>query len=141
MMTLVDTSVWSLALRRRAEVRSPREERIVAAWTHLIEQGTVLLIGPIRQEVLTGIRERTVFARLRNALRAFPDLRLGRDDFESAAECASQLRAGGLAASVIDALICSVARRRRCTIFTADRDFERFATVIPIRLYDWERGG
>jgi hypothetical protein len=52
---LVDTSVWSLALRRRPEHLNDAEQKIVSDWTQLALEGEVVLIGPIRQEVLSGI--------------------------------------------------------------------------------------
>ncbi len=52
-MVLVDTSVWSLALRRKPEHLSPREQLLVAEWSELVREGRVQMIGPIRQELLS----------------------------------------------------------------------------------------
>lgn len=64
MNVLVDTTVWSLALRRRREKLSLIEQGVVAEWESLAASGRVVLVGPIRQEVLSGIREEKVFAAL-----------------------------------------------------------------------------
>ncbi|NEP11920.1 MAG: hypothetical protein F6K14_17270 [Symploca sp. SIO2C1] len=79
MNVLVDTSVWSLALRRN----SPHDAiDIVNLLRDLIADGKVVLLGAIRQEVLSGIRHQEQFARLRDYLRAFPDLELTTEDEE-----------------------------------------------------------
>jgi hypothetical protein len=128
---LVDTSVWSLALRRRA----PAIGAAVTELRTLIDHGRVATIGPIRQEVLSGIRDRTAFEQLRDYLRAFPDEPLGTADFEQAAEFFTTCRSRGLQGSNTDFLICAVAHRRRFPILTTDADFSRFAAALPIALH------
>ncbi|HUK48606.1 MAG TPA: hypothetical protein VLW06_13475 [Terriglobales bacterium] len=56
MNVLVDTPVWSLALRRRRQVLSSEESRMCNALAELIREGRVLMIGSIRQELLSGMR-------------------------------------------------------------------------------------
>ena len=75
MKVLIDTSVWSLALRRRPRVENEEVVRELAA---LVDDGRVVMIGPVRQELLSGLRERAQFERLREHLRAFRDLELTR---------------------------------------------------------------
>jgi predicted nucleic acid-binding protein len=128
---LVDTAVWSLALRRRAGSSHPAVEQLRS----LIDEGRVAMVGPIRQELLSGIRTRESFERLRDALRPFEDEPLERADFERAAEHFNACRASGLQGSNTDFLLCSVAERRRLPILTTDSDFTRFAAVIPIALH------
>ena len=70
MKVLVDTSVWSLALRRRSRIGN---DDVVAELTSLVEDGRVVMIGPIRQELLSGIRDQAQFENLREHLGAFPD--------------------------------------------------------------------
>ncbi len=67
MNVLVDTSVWSLALRRKAPHGTSAERELV----ELISEGRVLMIGAIRQELLSGIRATAQFEKLRDSLRAF----------------------------------------------------------------------
>ncbi|HUT32593.1 MAG TPA: PIN domain-containing protein [Planctomycetota bacterium] len=135
MSVVVDTSVWSLALRRKREHLSAVESRTVAAWAELIRQRQVMLLGPIRQELLTGIRDERAFARLRSALRAFPDAPLAAEDYEHAAWCGNLCRRKGVAGSAVDFLLCSVALRREAAIFTTDGDFHLYADHLPIRLH------
>ena len=87
MKVLVDTSVWSLVLRRR--VRS-RDDALADELERLIVTYRVVMIGPIRQELLSGIRTHEQYERLRERLRAFPDLRLHSEDYELAAQFYNQ---------------------------------------------------
>jgi predicted nucleic acid-binding protein len=133
MMVLVDTSVWSVAFRRSRENLNAREQAMRSALETMIAEGRVALLGPIRQELLTGIREERQFLRLRNSLRAFPDISLTVEDYEEAAKLSSLCRSLGVAGSPVDLLICSVALLRDWTIFTVDRDFARYVRHIPVR--------
>jgi len=132
---LVDTPVWSLALRRRFPLPEP-ENRLRRDLTELIEEGRARLIGPIRQELLSGIREEDQYVHLRNHLRAFADEMLQPEDYEEAAHIGNQCRRAGIAGSAADFLLCAVAGRRQWAIFTTDRDFRRYASVFPIELYE-----
>jgi predicted nucleic acid-binding protein len=136
MNVLVDTPVWSLALRRKAADLSHREQMLTRSLEELIRDGRAQILGAIRQELLSGIREAERFEKLRDYLRAFEDPRLDLPDYEDAARMHNQCRTSGVATSAIDLLICSVAHRRGWQIFTTDRDFERYAKVLPIRLYE-----
>jgi predicted nucleic acid-binding protein len=137
MLVLVDTPIWSLALRRRAaDLMNPREQRLSSALRELIEDGRAQLVGPVRQELLSGIREEASFKKLRDQLRAFEQVPLEVADYEEAARLNNQCRARGIAGSAIDFLICAVALRRGWQIFTTDRDFPRYAAVLPLKLYD-----
>jgi predicted nucleic acid-binding protein len=133
MKVLVDTPVWSLALRRR---KRSEDAPTTSALASLVEDGRVALIGPIRQELLSGIKERAQFDRLREHLRAFPDTEITSRDYEEAASFFNQCRSQGLQGSNTDFLICAIATRNEFSIFTTDQDFTHFATVLPIRLHD-----
>ncbi len=135
MQVLVDTSVWSLALRRSAKNLNRKETLLTAELRELIQEARVQLIGPIRQELLSGIREESQYARLQKRLRAFRDETLTTEDYETAARLSNQCRAAGVTGSGIDFLICAVALRRKWQIFTTDYDFQVYARTISIRLY------
>jgi hypothetical protein len=132
---LVDTCVWYLALRRRRGRLGAEEARRVDALRRLIEQGRVVMCGPIRQELLSGVREELSFERLRQRLRPFEDEPLVAEDYEEAARCRNRCRAAGVAGSAVDFLLCAVALRRKVEIFTTDGDFPRYAAHLPIRLF------
>jgi predicted nucleic acid-binding protein len=135
MMVLVATSRWSLALRRRSRSLSAEEELVRDELAELIREGCAQMIGPVRQEVLSGIRSRSQYKRLRQGLRAFEDPRLGVKDYEEAALVSNHCRAAGASGSAVDFLICSVALHRNWTVFTIDRDFVRYARHLPLRLH------
>jgi hypothetical protein len=131
MNVLVDTSVWSLALRRNAPHGTTAERELV----ELIGEGRVLMLGAIRQELLSGIRSTAQFEKLRDGLRAFPNLPLEEADYEQAATCFNRCRAKGLQGSNTDFLLCAVAIRRNTAILTTDNDFEAFARVLHFKLH------
>lgn len=131
MTVIVDTSVWSQTLRRRRQRNGPFEREL----GELIDEGRVVIIGAIRQEILSGVKTRAQFSRLRSQLRAFADLPLSEDDYEDAATLFNRCRSKGVQGSNTDFLICAAALRRDCAIFTTDKDFVGFARVLPIRLH------
>jgi len=135
MMVLVDTPVWSLALRRRPEHLSESQQGLVDVLAELIREGRAQTLGPVRQELLSGIREETQYKRIRDYLRAFREPSLEVEDYEDAARMSNQCRSGGIAGSLVDFLICAAAHRRNWTIFTTDRDFKNYASVLPLRLH------
>jgi len=93
------------------------------------------MIGPIRQEILSGIKERAHFERLRESMRAFIDTEITPQDYEEAAAFYNRCRESGIQGSNTDFLICAIAVRHAFPILTTDRDFTHFAQVLPIELY------
>ena len=135
MMVLVDTSVWSLALRRKPGDLNAHERRLSTALTELIREGRVQIVGVIRQELLSGIREAEKFEKLRDYLRAFDEPLLEIADYETAAEAHNRCRSSGITGSAIDFLICAVVLRREWQVFTVDSDFQAYSKVLAVRLY------
>jgi predicted nucleic acid-binding protein len=109
---------------------------VVAELSELIQEGRALLMGPIRQELLSGISDNGQFKNLRDRLRAFDDLSIRERDYERAAEFFNICRDEGVQGSHIDFLICSVAEKNGASIFTTDRDFTRYAQHIPVALHE-----
>ena len=108
---------------------------IIKEFTELIRDVRVQLIGPIRQEILSGIKSEKQFTELREYLSAFQDLTLKEADYEKAAEFFNICRRKGIQGSNTDFLICAVAFNRDLEIFTTDKDFENFQKYIPVNLY------
>jgi predicted nucleic acid-binding protein len=127
---LVDTSVWSLALRRDR----PAANREVEALTAAIERGDACLTGTILQEVLQGFPDTSRTRRLVDYLAPFPLLALHRGDFVYATEIRNKCRLKGVTLSTIDAQIAAAAIDHKCALLTADRDFEAVARHFPLRL-------
>ncbi|HWW14567.1 MAG TPA: PIN domain-containing protein [Candidatus Dormibacteraeota bacterium] len=135
MTVLVDTPVWSLALRRKSADLNARERALTVALAELIREGRAQMMGAIRQELLSGIREEERFHKLRNYLRAFEEPGIEILDYEEAARMHNMCRGRGIAGSAVDFVICAVAQRRGWHIFTTDRDFERYGRVLGLKLY------
>ena len=131
MKVIVDTSVWSQALRRSA----PQDSSPVRELLELISELRVQMIGPVRQELLSGIRDRNQFERLRDHLRPFPDLILESEDYEYAAEIFNTLRSKDVLASNTDILLCSLSIRHKMPLFTTDNDFKNIVRHIPLELH------
>jgi predicted nucleic acid-binding protein len=127
--------VWSLALRCKASDLNTEETAIVGELAHLIREGRARIIGLIRQELLTGIKNSSQYEELRNTLRAFPDESPDTSDYETAAEAGNKCRARGVAASAPDLLICAVAQARDWSVFSTDPDFQKYARVLPTKLH------
>jgi predicted nucleic acid-binding protein len=136
MLVLVDTPIWSLALRRASRDLNSREQIRTEALRELIRAGRAQLLGPVRQELLSGIRQEKIFGELRDYLRAFDEPILQIADYEEAAHIHNRCRSRGIAGSSIDFLLCAIAARRDWEIFTADQDFARYAKVLPLKLYE-----
>jgi predicted nucleic acid-binding protein len=129
---IVDTSVWSLALRRN---NPDAHSDVLIELEKLIHDFRVAMIGAIRQELLSGIRYAVQFEALKEKLRAFPDLPLDEGDFETAAQFFNRCRAKGVQGSNTDFLICAVASRRGMSIFTTDKDFQLLRKQLGIHLH------
>ena len=131
MKVIVDTSVWSLALSQdKNDSTEPIQEL-----RHIIHDHRVQMIGPIRQEILSGIRSESQFKKLRKHLESFPDLPILTEDYVTAAQFFNHCRSKGIQGSNTDFLICAVAVRNKFSIYTTDKDFELFSEHIQIVLH------
>jgi predicted nucleic acid-binding protein len=133
---LIDTTIWSLALRRRAHQLSSAETGLVEEWKDLVTSGQAVLTGPVHQEVLSGLRSTEVFEALREKLSFFRYLENLPGDYVQAARFFNLCRSRGVASSHIDMLICALAHRYGVPIFTTDPDFSGYAKHLPIRLHE-----
>ena len=130
MKVLVDSSVWSLAMRRKKH----QPDKHVKLFHELVKEGRVVLIGPVRQEILSGIRERSQFHAIKEKLSAWVDLAIETADYERAAECFNACRSNGIQGTHTDFLICAVAERLQLSILTSDQDFVQYERVLPVKL-------
>lgn len=130
MKVIVDSSIWSLILRRRKRQQTTTSNKILK----LIDEGRTVILGPIRQEILSGIKDRKQFKLLKEYLKAFPDLLLETKDYELAAEFFNLCKGKGIQGSNTDFLICAVAVNNDFSIYTSDKDFTLFKKYLPIKL-------
>ncbi|MBL0731257.1 MAG: PIN domain-containing protein [Desulfosarcina sp.] len=137
MKILVDTPIWSYALRSK---RDEFAQHVRELETLIVDQ-RVLIIGPIRQEVLSGYSEMRKFERLDAKLKYFENTPIIDDDYIQAAKFSNICRKNGVQGSHIDFLICSVAYRLQAQIFTTDKDFEHYQNHVPIQLFTFQTQG
>lgn len=131
MKAIVDTCVWSLGLRRGSQVRlSAQEQKTLADLREAIRDRRAAIIGPIRQEVLSGIRDKAWFAKTRELLDSFRDEKITSDDYIEAARLFNLCRDHGVECGPVDILICSVAVRHGFGILTSDKGLMRCIEVL-----------
>ena len=131
MRLFVDTSVWSLALRRDRPGESPYVERLDSA---LDGGDSVFVTGIVLQEILQGFAGPRARDRIIEAFSALPLITPTREDHIDAAELRNACRRRGIQLGTIDALLAQLCVRHDLAMFTADRDFEHAADVVPLRL-------
>lgn len=126
MKVIVDTCVWSLALRRRKTARiSVDEQRLLAQLREAIQDRRAAIVGPIRQEVLSGIRDKAQFAKTQELLDPFGDEEIMAEDYVEAARLFNLCRDRGVECGPVDILICAAAVRMRYKILTSDLGLRR----------------
>lgn len=135
MNVIVDTDVWSEAFRKKGEPSDYVRELI-----SLVEEGRVQLIGPIRQEILCGIRSSERFAQICKRLDAFPDRPIDSSIYVMAAQFFNLCRSRGIQGSHTDFLICACSVKWRLPILSKDQDYFSYKELLPIELLA-PRGG
>ena len=108
---------------------------IITELKELINELRIIMIGPIRQELLSGISDIQKYKQLKLKLSYFDDLPLHTEYFEFAAQLSNTCRSRGIQGSHTDFLICSVAIKNDFPIFTLDKDFINYKKYIDIQLY------
>ena len=135
MSLLVDTSVWSMALRRDAPPDLPE----IGALGEALESGElVVTTGLILQEILQGFSGPRAREAILARFGALPFLTPDRRDHVEAAALRNRCRRKGIRVGSIDALLAALCVRHGLSMLTADADFRRIAQVTPLSL--WSRG-
>jgi predicted nucleic acid-binding protein len=128
----VDTSIWSLALRRDAPAPGAEVKALVRA----LENGeTLLTTGLVLQELLQGFAGPKSRDQLLDRFSAIPLLVPDRDDHVQAAELRNHCRRRGVQAGTIDALLAQLCIRHELTMLTADEDFGHIAKHSTLKLW------
>jgi predicted nucleic acid-binding protein len=129
---LVDTSVWSLALRRDG----PSESKEVVALTEALQGAdSVVTTGLVLQELLQGFSGPKAKAAIIERFGSLPLIQPDRQDHIAAAEARNQCRRNGVQVGTIDALLIQLCGRYELTLLSADRDFTNAAPHVPFKLW------
>ncbi|HTC05889.1 MAG TPA: PIN domain-containing protein [Xanthobacteraceae bacterium] len=132
MSLFVDTSVWSLALRRDSLSSSTEVRALVQA----IETGaTILTTGLVLQELLQGFSGPKAREQILDRFSAIPLLAPDRDDHIEAAELRNRCRRAGIQVGTIDALLAELCIRHELTMLTTDNDFRHIANHCALKVW------
>jgi hypothetical protein len=132
MMLLVDTSVWSLALRRDVAVTQPEVRHLEQA---LVGAQTVVTTGLVLQELLQGFSGPKAGPQIIDRFSSLPLLQPDRQDHIDAAALRTTCRRGGVQIGTIDALIAQICIRHQLTLLTTDQDFTHAGRHCPLRIW------
>ena len=131
MTTLVDTSVWSLALRRDDPPPIPELDEL----KRTLETGTAVSTGLILQELLQGFSKPKSHRQIVERFRALPLIVPDRDDHIDAAGLRTKCRRRGIQAGTIDVLLAQLCVRHDLTLLTTDRDFTAISRIAPLSIW------
>ncbi len=133
-MILVDTSILSLAFRRREKANSePSHVRILR---RLVAENAPLAVpGIVLQELLSGVRTEDEFHRLQGLMEGFPLVLASREHHLEAAQIANQCRSAGVSVSTVDCLIAAMAIKTNSQLLSTDKDFARMAFHCSLQLF------
>jgi len=138
MRVIVDTSVWSLAFRKKE--KNDQDNKLIILLSELIRALKIVMIGPIRQEILSGISNESRFLEMQKKLEVFSDWKIETEDYELAAKYYNLCRKNGIQGSHIDFLICAVSKNSNFSILTLDNDFINYQKYTGIKLEEKEFG-
>jgi len=127
----VDTSVWSLALRRDAPPDIPEITELRRA----LESGSVYCTGLVLQELLQGFAKPKAHRKIVQYFSALPLLIPDKDDHIQAAEVRNRCRRKGIQCGTIDTLFAQLCIRHDLTMLTTDKDFYNMAAVVPLSVW------
>jgi predicted nucleic acid-binding protein len=132
MTLLVDTSVWSLALRRDAATTEPQVQALRDA---LLGADMVTTTGLVLQELLQGFSGPRARAQIIERFAALPLLQPDRGDHIEAAALRNACRQAGVQIGTVDALLAQLCIRHELTLLTTDRDFTHAAQHCTLRVW------
>ncbi len=132
-MTLfVDTSVWSLALRRDTAPEGPEVQRLREA---LGGGEAIYTTGIVLQELLQGFRGPKAKTRIVERFGALAMIVPVRDDYIDAAELRNKCRRHGIQVGTIDALLAQLCIRHKLIMLATDHDFSHMTKWTPLQLW------
>lgn len=131
MNVLVDTSVWSLALRRDA----PPDQPEVHELRRSLDTGSAYCTGLVLQELLQGFAKPKAHKQILSHFSAFPLLIPDRDDHVHAAQLRNRCRRNGVQTGTMDALLAQLCIRYELTMLTTDKVFHNIASVVALPIW------
>ena len=132
MSLLVDTSVWSLALRRDAPTAQPQVQALQEA---LLGADLVTTTGLVLQELLQGFSGPKARAQIIERFSALPLLQPDRGDHIEAAALRNTCRQAGVQIGTVDAVLAQLCIRHDLTLLTTDLDFTHAARHCALRVW------
>jgi predicted nucleic acid-binding protein len=132
MSLLVDTSVWSLALRRDGPAQIPEVEELVRA---LSSGEPIITTGLVLQELLQGFSGPRSRDQILERFAALPFLTPDRQDHVHAAEVRNSCRRSGVQIGTIDALLAQLCLTNSLTLLTTDRDFDHVSRLTGLKIW------
>jgi predicted nucleic acid-binding protein len=133
MNILIDTTIWSRVYRRKKP--GEKDRQILNELNNILDDYREILIGPVRQEVLSGISDKNIFDNLKIKLSGFNNYIVQISDYDLAAEYFNTCQSHDVQGSQVDYLLCAIANRNDWEIFTEDNDFLYYKKHLPIKLY------
>ena len=132
MSVIVDTSVWSLALRRK---ETPDFDPQIIKLTSLLNSNQpIFLLGVIIAEILQGIRNEKTFEAVKDHLNAFQIIELEREDYIESAKLRNLCLNKGITIQTIDAIIATASIKNGIPLLTSDKDFSNIASITSLQL-------
>ncbi len=131
MNVFVDTSVWSLALRRDAPPELPEVNKLRRS----LDTGSIYCTGLVLQELLQGFTQPKAHQQIITHFSALPLLVPDRDDHIQAAQLRNRCRRQGVQTGTIDALLAQLCVRYDLTMLTTDNDFHNMASVVSLAVW------
>lgn len=132
MSILVDTSVWSLALRRD----EPSSHDAVTYLRQALWRGESLFTtGLILQELLQGFRGPKNREKILTRLSSIPEIIPQREDHIAAAGLQNTCRRRGVQIDTVDVLLAQLCIRHDLTLLSTDNDFLHLARHAPLKIW------
>ncbi|TGM58574.1 PIN domain-containing protein [Leptospira adleri] len=135
MKLLVDTSVWSEALRRKGKTLKSEETFL---YQIIQNEDDIFVTGIILQEILTGIKEPKIFSEIEEQFRYFNFISPSEKDHIEAAKLRNSLSKKGIVLATIDALIAQIAITHNLILVTYDNDFLRLSGITKLKALNFE---
>jgi predicted nucleic acid-binding protein len=129
---LVDTSVWSLALRRDVQATEPE---VAALKDALAGSDVVVTTGLVLQELLQGFTGPKARSLIVESFAALALIQPDREDHVAAADLRNTCRKKGVQMGTVDALIAQLCIRHQLTLLSTDQDFVHAAKHCKLELW------